>query len=393
MTKKPTPPQTDTNDPVITQVQETLKYKAHQFYPQGTKPPHLIRSRKQIAVPQQRRATSLESTQPRHRRWHGAKIGLSVAAAVACIATAGALVVHKVGGRDLQVRVSNPSQTDGVNKSGTQLPANMKRTHDGPVRLVNFPFMCPAKNPGQSPNAPRSSADDLFTSTPVNPLEYCAKEGKLGSLNPERAVVTSSGRFVFLIDRPPGASTAPGGPEQQQLKSMSLPDGVTYNGLDFEVITILDRPSLMYPRKCPTFSEYVNTVNTMISDVPNSGWLTKTGPKIRGGTAQCHELRPNLATRTITILEAEGAAGKAAPPLGTAKQQKANAEFTREQEAVFEQVNTKCLTLEEAVASATKVIADSASPLMQGSTVDKTIRSGRNCARVYAHGRNFMVFG
>lgn len=371
-------------------LRETLSGKAVTYFADGRTPP--ATDFPEFNEPPEVPSINLAEGMPKSklRRQH-----VAIAAVTALgLAAACAAIVGNLGG-DATVKVDDKVVPAGQTHQNDRPEDNPKRqltqTHKGPARVVNYPFTCPPKDPSQPQLA--GVAGSEFPSTPVDPISYCAEKGMLGNIDRNKAVVGTSQGHLFITDRAPGATASPNNSEEKNsadLNNISLPTGVTYTGLDYEVVTVMQDVSVSSSMECPRVAQLVDLVKTKLQEVPGSQWIAVVaGPLPASSNAHCHDVRPDLRTRSVVIREAVGSEGNAYG----ARHKDAHTKHLNKIRPVLEAVNQKCLSLDEAV-SVTKTTAESTGILREGTpAVSRAVASGRKCARVHATGSNFMIFG
>lgn len=414
------------------QLRTTLHTKATSYYPDGTKPPTwpLTTTRGTMTVTQSNTIASTSLDEVGHREPRKRKY-LALAASVAAMAVAGGLSIKHFGGNDnLRVDQKPTATSDAAGKptgkSGARptptgiattdgkvrysedhhisktadpnvLPSHMKRTHDGPVKLVNFPFQCPGPKRGSQPSGPSRY---FHTASAVNPIDHCKSQGLLGDVNPKLAVVTHSFGDVFIADRHFASSATPfpsREAETAELKKYQLPNGVTYSGLDYEVKFATLRHVIVAEGKCPTFDEYVTKTERLINKVSGGTWVVKTVPPEKGEPfpLACHKRRDNLATRTVYLTKNELTQTKDSQGNPTPKRDSDGA-YDAHIKTVLDSVNTKCMSLKEAVYAANTAARKSNPTAARGAAVRKAVNAGGSCARLYTYPSGtvqFIAFG
>lgn len=410
------------------QLRTTLHTKATSYYPDGTKPPTwpLTTTRGTTTVTQSNTIASTSLDEVGHREPRKRKY-LALAASVAAIAVAGGLSIKHFGGNDdLRVAQEPTATSDAAGKSTGKtgarttstrdpessdgsvyvkpdenhvsriadpngLPAHMKRTHNGPAKFKNFPFFCPGGSGGQDGDGDAY----IQTSTAVNPIEYCKSKGLLGTVNPKLAVIRHRFGSIFISDARPRASETPfpsGEAATAAMRKYAVPSGVTYTGVDYEVQYARLRTHLKKGGTCPVFDEYVSQTETLIKKVTGGSWVVKIAPV--GAQEQfpesCHNRRDNLATRTVYLTEYTRAAGSPQP------KHDSGGKYDNHIKTIMDSVNTKCLSLKDAVDTANTAARKSNPTVPFGPAVSLAVNAGGSCARLYEYpsgGVQFIAFG
>lgn len=331
---------------------------------------------------------SVVVTMATHRRDSG------VATAQARV-TGPAETADSAAGTGSSAPVSSPEPATGA--PSTSLPSDTAPASNAPAKLVNFPFQCPGASKGS-----RAPSNRYYrTDTPTNPVDFCTKKSLMGRVNPQLAVLVSRQGHTFVEDRHPAATstTFPSeAAERAALHKDALPAGTTYTGLDFEVKFAPLRKDLYQGGVCPTFAEYVSRHEAALSKIaavdPAAGskWVTKVVKPGKSDlkVAPCHQRRIDMATRTVYLMEMADVAGN------TMDLYQPNDRYTKIMNPVYEAVNTKCLSLKDAVTAATKAARDTGSGEFGKRPVRMAIPAGGKCARLYRYpsGRlEFIAFG
>lgn len=340
--------------------------------------------------------------------WRTKGTYFALAAGVATVALAGSLLAQQVGSHNRSQNVATqptnqqptPAGTTGATsdaKAGPStsiapLPPHMKRTHNGPVKFLNFPFYCKG--------VPQYDDDSGFQvanpKTAVNPIEYCTSKGKMHGINPAFATILADEHGGYITSEPPTFSASPSLSKEERLARLrrsALPSGVTYTSTDYEAF-FAPRPDLVYKDgKCPNFQEFTRIYRDTIRDITRGTWIVspKDPQKYPTGGAWCHQRRVDPATRTVYLTEVARSSGKAGP------RDKTNLARTAAAQKVLDSVNTKCLTLSRASNIANETARDMNSPFFTRKmvVVDRIV-SDIKCARIYRHPSEdmaFVVFG
>lgn len=395
------------------QLRNMLHNRATNYYPAGTKPP-TWRERQATPTDHIKPWPSHKSSTANGR----ARKASTLAASVACVALACGLVANHIGGKSDSLSLApKPAATHdsaekntgtfnaGANPTGTsgsdgnrptageevgkttaaqRLPAHMKRTHEGPVRMVNYPIVCPESKP-----KPTGDTEFTISAEPIDPIVRCSELGLMGEVDPHFAYVVDINGAVQVSGRKlTGAKRIDRNVASSEQNS-ALPAGVTYNGVDLEVSYIVSKQNIS-DTSCQPFNTFKQHLAKRIQETAGGRWTVTTGklrPNSEGNShGRCHALYVDLHRRSIVVAESTPVASRTLT--ATKRHQEA--------EQILATVNSRCLSLSAAV-NQTKTRAQLvASWNPDEPLIRVAVSNGRTCARAYQHPGEkpqFVLFG